>query len=271
MLTSRSLERAVAAVEDLHKDATYDAAFKAGNEIVPMQLDIDDEASIKNLRQKVGDKFGRIVVRVHNAGMSPLSWPYNRSVIPLWHSLLTAFFHAAVLLDFAIVSNAMTTKGAFDQSFATNVTSVNTLTEILVDLVIRSSSGQIVFVSSGIGSLADHTNPNYLIKGSPPAGWPKPCVPNNLVYRTSKTAMNMLALEWRRILKNDGTKINIITPGLSATSLGGLTPDAYRTYCAEEPSVGGVFIRNVTEGKRDEGEGKGILKHDGVIPWRNPA
>lgn len=78
--------------------------------------------------------------------------------------------------------------------------------------------------------------------------------------------MNMMILEWVRVLKNDGVLIHCIDPGLLATSFGGTTPDEQRKYGAEEPIVGGRFIRDVIEGKRDQDVGK-LINKDGIVPW----
>lgn len=88
----------------------------------------------------------------------------------------------------------MTTREAFLKSFTTNVISVHTFTETFIDLILKSPRARIVFVTSGIGSLTTHSNPNFQFNQSPPAGWPKPYQLNNTTYRTSKTAMNMMAL-----------------------------------------------------------------------------
>lgn len=60
------------------------------------------------------------------------------------------------------------------------------------------------------------------ISASPPAGWPKPPAGlNNTAYRSSKTGLNMLMREWRRLLLNDGVKVWAISPGFLATGLAG--------------------------------------------------
>ena len=161
----------------------------------------------------------------------------------------------------------MSTKEAFLQSFNTNVISVHFLTEIFIDLLVKSMSPRIIFVTSGLGSMADHDNPNYPVNQSPPAGWPKPYQLNNTTYRISKAAMNMMALEWRRVLRNDNIKVNIVTPGLSVTTLGGVSREEYRKYGADEAHIGGTFFREVIEGKMDKDEKTGIVTRKGITPW----
>ncbi len=68
ILTSRSHERSMTAVETVGKDETFEPAFSAGSELVPMQLDLDDERSVESIRKEVEEKFGRLDVLVNNAG-----------------------------------------------------------------------------------------------------------------------------------------------------------------------------------------------------------
>lgn len=60
----------------------------------------------------------------------------------------------------------------------------------------------------------------------------------------------MMALEWRRLLKNDGVKINIVDPGLLATGLGGFGVDALRQIGAKEPIVGGRHVKALRRVRR---------------------
>ena len=165
-----------------------------------------------------------------------------------------------------MASGAMTRRDAYQASLNTNVVSVHLFTDTLVDLVLKSSSPRILFISSYVASLTKHSDLDVSLNQSPPAGWPKPYVFNSTMYRTSKTAVNMMALEWGRTLKHDGVKIHIVDPGFMATALGGIDPEVYRSYGAKESIIGGRFIRSVIEGERDVDEGKMVVQ-DGVTPW----
>jgi NAD(P)-dependent dehydrogenase (short-subunit alcohol dehydrogenase family) len=83
-------------------------------------------------------------------------------------------------------------------------------------------------------------------------------------YRSSKTGMNMMMREWVRLLRNDGDKVKVfcVSPGFLATNWNGMTPEQMKKIGALDASVGGEFIRDVVEGKRDEDAGKIIRKHD---------
>lgn len=173
---------------------------------------------------------------------------------------------SGVHYDFSVAAGKMSTRDAFLKAFSTNVVAVNSFTETFIDLLLASSSPCILFISSGIASLGDHFNTNIPVNKSPPSGWPKPYTFNTTTYRTSKTAMNMMILEWCRVLKEDGVKIHIVDPGWLATDLGGADKEKVKAMGAGEPIVGGRFIKTVIEGERDDDVGRMVSK-GGVIPW----
>jgi len=257
ILTARSLDRSKNAVELLKKGEGAEAALGVGGcEVVPMQVDIDDEESVEAFKHGLSERFGRLDVLINNAGMRllPVCVPGD-----LYCSI--GAHH-----DFALAAGKMTTREAFVSAFNTNVASTHLFTYSLIHFLLASSSPRIIFITSGISSLGDHSNPHVPVNGSPAAGWPKPYVFNVMTYRTSKTAMNMMILEWCRILKKDGVKIHIVDPGFLATTLGGGDAAMSREKGAEEPIVGGRFIASVVEGKRDEDVGR-MMSRTGVLPW----
>lgn len=100
-------------------------------------------------------------------------------------------------------------------------------------------------------------------------GWPKPQrtqAGNAYAYRVSKSALNMVFLLWNRILEPDGVKCFAVSPGFLATNLAG-DPELMRQAGAGDPMLGGNFILDILEGKRDADAGK-VIKRDGVVqPW----
>lgn len=154
----------------------------------------------------------------------------------------------------------------FNTTFDTNVASVHVLTEAFVDLLLKSACPRITFISSAVGSLALQATDIWEVNHAPPAGWPKPPGFTIPTYRTSKAAMNMMAMEWKRVLGNDGVKVDVINPGLLATDLGGMGADALRSIGAAEPIVGGKLVKSVIEGERDGDQGK-MVQLDGIVPW----
>jgi len=94
---------------------------------------------------------------------------------------------------------------------------------------------------------------------------PKPLAATS--YRSSKAGMNMLMVEWARMLRNDGVKVWAIAPGLLATNLGG-DPDYLKKLGAKDPKLGGEALRGLIEGKRDADVGKVVREYETPIqPW----
>jgi NAD(P)-dependent dehydrogenase (short-subunit alcohol dehydrogenase family) len=134
-----------------------------------------------------------------------------------------------------------------------------------VPLLLASPASRIIFITSGTSTLEGTSNVALPFNHSPPAGWPKP----NLqlpAYRSSKTGMNMMVLEWRRILRADSVKIVCVSPGYLATGLGkGL--EYNKKMGAIDPEIGAEFVRDCVEGQRDADAEKGIVNKSGMQPW----
>lgn len=68
LMGSRSLDKARAAIDALRADADFAQAFAGGSEVIPVQLDVDDDASIAALVKQLEAAYGRLDILVHNAG-----------------------------------------------------------------------------------------------------------------------------------------------------------------------------------------------------------
>ncbi|MGP3915280.1 hypothetical protein [Nonomuraea sp. 10N515B] len=68
------------------------------------------------------------------------------------------------------------------------------VTNALLPLLRRSPSARIVNVSSGVGSLAHHTDPEHYMSGLPAAA----------TDPVSKTALNQLTVQYAKELSKDG-------------------------------------------------------------------
>ncbi|KAF2877407.1 hypothetical protein BDV95DRAFT_481799 [Massariosphaeria phaeospora] len=237
LMGSRSLEKAKSAISTLQSEIP-----NAKSEIVPLQIDIEDDASIDSAYKEVESKWGRVDSLINNAGGS---------------------FDPVMLQK----PGAAGIREAFDHSYSLNVTSTHVMTHTFAPLLLKSSEPRLLFVTSGLSSLetcAEGRNPSF---AQPiPAGWPKPPAMSAVAYRSSKTGLNMLVLDWVRVLKVDGVKVFNISPGFLATNLGGMGAEALKKFGAGDPSIGGTFLRDVVEGKRDEDAGK-VIGKDGIQPW----
>jgi NAD(P)-dependent dehydrogenase (short-subunit alcohol dehydrogenase family) len=153
----------------------------------------------------------------------------------------------------------------WNKSWDVNVSGTFVTTHTFVPLLLQSSDPRLIFITSGTSALAEHGNQALAVNKPPPAGWPKKAlmIP---AYRSSKSGLNMVMLEWSRILKEDGVKVVAISPGMLATGLGGVGPEALRAMGAVDPHIGADFIRDVVEGKRDNDLNK-VVRKDMVQPF----
>lgn len=228
------------AVNQLQKE------IKTSSSLSTLQVDLESDTSIEKAIQEITSKYGRLDVLVNNGGAS---------------------------FDPHIASGKLSIRDGFNKSWDVNVSGTHVLTHHAIPLLLKSSDPRLMFVTSGTSSMhetiaPDMPPPIQRINASPDAGWPKPAGLNPITtYRSSKAGLNMLTREWARILKNDGVKVWAISPGFLATGMSGLSIDMLKKMGAMSPSVGGEFIRDVVQGKRDGDVGK-IVKYDGGIqPW----
>jgi NAD(P)-dependent dehydrogenase (short-subunit alcohol dehydrogenase family) len=142
-------------------------------------LDVTDDASIAAAASLVEGRFGRLDVLVNNAG---IALDRQAGTVPL----------SLIMRD----------------TFAVNVIGVACMIEAFAPLLARSKAGRIVNLSSGLGSLALNSDPagEYAAFKFP-------------AYNSSKAAVNMLTVVYAARLADQGTKVNAVDPGYTATDL----------------------------------------------------
>ncbi|KAK6363137.1 hypothetical protein TWF730_000586 [Orbilia blumenaviensis] len=200
--------------------------------LIPFQLDLLSDESIGAAYAKISSEVDHIDVLINNAGAA---------------------------------TNTPTSRATLLQDYNVNVAGTYVVTETFLPLLIKSSNPRLLFLTSGLSSQEEagqKDSPRYV---NPPAGWPKPPGPMFLSYRTSKTALNMIMIDFDRLLKNDGVKVWCISPGMLATNLGG-DKELLKRLGAEDPYLGGDFIKNVVEGARDSDTGK-VVRRDEIQRW----
>lgn len=185
-----------------------------------VQLDLTSQESITAAVKSIEENYGRLDVLVNNAG---------------------------ILIDGFIPGQ--TTRELFDQTFSTNVIGTACLTEACLPLLRQSALPRIVFVSSRMASLAEGTNRSmpffhYDFKA----------------YDASKAAVNMLALNYARLLEDKSGLVNVACPGLVSTKLNNYNPDGV------PPEVGAQRIIELATLKKG-GPTATFSDRDGSIPW----
>jgi NAD(P)-dependent dehydrogenase (short-subunit alcohol dehydrogenase family) len=99
------------------------------------------------------------------------------------------------------------------------------------------------------------------------AGWPKQDDQLGIwVGRSAKASVNMIMRQWERLLRNDGVKVWGVSPGLTATNLGGPKVAALHAIHGQDPMKASGLIVDVIEGKHDDRVGL-IVKQGGIQPW----
>jgi NAD(P)-dependent dehydrogenase (short-subunit alcohol dehydrogenase family) len=146
-----------------------------------IQLDVTDPASAQAAAAIVEDRFGRLDVLVNNAGITG-----GQRQLP----------SAA---DVDLVRTV----------FETNYFGVITVTNAMLPLLLRSENARIVNLSSGVGSLAEMSNPDSPLADLPPG----------LGYVPSKTAVNSLTVQYAKELRKNHILVNAADPGYCATDL----------------------------------------------------
>ena len=240
ILGCRSLAKADEAIASIAIDSVKidESSADSQSTLSAVQIDLESDTSISAAYEHIQATHPRIDALVNNGGAA---------------------------FDHEITKNRMTIREAWTKAYDINVAGTQVLTTAFMPLLLKSSDPRLLFITSGGSSLqitADKNQPRYPV---PVAGWPKPAGRSFTSYRSSKTALNMLMLDWARVLRNDGVKVWAISPGLLATGLGG-DPEALKQMGAEDPALGGGFVREVLEGKRDEDVGK-VVSRQGTRPW----
>lgn len=157
--------------------------LKLGLSVEPLVIDVSNPASIKAAAEKVAADQGRLDVLVNNAGVNN---------------------------DPAGATTENTPVDRYRETFETNFFGVVETTNAFLPLLKKSDAGRIVNLSSILGSLSNHTDPNSPIYG---VKWPS--------YDISKTMVNAYTVHLASDLRDTNIKVNAAHPGWVKTDLGG--------------------------------------------------
>jgi NAD(P)-dependent dehydrogenase (short-subunit alcohol dehydrogenase family) len=180
-------------------------------------LDVTDAASIDDAARQIGT----LDILVNNAGVSGEDKTPDREDL-----------------------------SAFRRIYETNVFGVVAVTNAFLPALRRSPHPRIVNISSGTGSLAWATGPQFPHRGSYAA------------YRSSKTALNALTVFYAHALAGDGIKVNALAPGLRRTDLNATA--AASGGDPAEAAAGAVRLALLP----DDGPSGEFFSWDGTpVPW----
>ena len=185
-------------------------------------LDISDKASILAARETISKDTDALDILINNAGISG-AFPQVASEVSV---------------------------DTIRKVFETNFFGTINMCQVFIDLLKKAPEPRIVNVTSGLGSLTLHSDPNwkyYAVKSS--------------AYGVSKTALNAYTVTLAYELRDTKFKVNVVDPGYTATDFNnhggpGTVEDAakiivkYATIDADGPN--GKFFSNDSDGDDDE-------------------
>ena len=160
----------------------------AGVDAEALQFDVTDPASQKAAYDFFDSRYDRLDILVNNAGVAGGTFPG------------TGPEHRAADVPMAVLRKV----------FETNFFAVVALTEKLLPLIRKSPAGRIVNLSSILGSLTLHADPNSPIYHA-----------KSFAYDASKTALNAFTVHLAYDLRDTKIKVNSAHPGWVKTDMGG--------------------------------------------------
>jgi NAD(P)-dependent dehydrogenase (short-subunit alcohol dehydrogenase family) len=147
---------------------------KEGIEVLFVHLDVTNRETIEKARAGIEKEFGRVDILINNAGINA---PGDGAP-------------SKVDLD------------AANRVIQTNFLGSLAVTQAMLPLVRKSAAGQIINVSSELGSITGHSDPNW--KFAPV---------KFIAYCASKAAMNMMTVQLAYELRDTNIKVNSVNPG----------------------------------------------------------
>jgi NAD(P)-dependent dehydrogenase (short-subunit alcohol dehydrogenase family) len=200
-------------------------ALKGDGDVRMVPLEVTDGGSVRGAAEWLEGEFGRLDVLVNNAGIA--------GGIPA---------QAPGESDLAVVRAV----------FETNVFAVVAVTDAVLPLLRKSAAGRIVNVTSGLGSLAQMSDPAGRMA----------VLPASTAYAPSKTALNSLTVQYAKQLRDAGILVNAADPGGCATDF-----TAHLDWPITRTAADGAAIAVRLATLPDGGPTGGYFNDAGSVPW----
>lgn len=169
-LGTRDLEKGNTIVKELSQNGFQN--------IKAIQIDVTDHDSVLAAKNSIEKEQGKLDILINNAGISG-TFPQSASSTPVKD-----------------IQNV----------FDTNFFGVITVTQAFLELLKKSENPRISNITSGLGSLTLHSDPNWKYYNFKATS-----------YVTSKAALNAYTITLAYELKDLPFKVNVIDPGYTAT------------------------------------------------------
>lgn len=184
-----------------------------------VQLDVTNQDSIDAAAKYIENQFGKLDILVNNAGIAVDNAPPSQ-------------------LDMEVLR----------RTYETNFFGVFAVTKAMLPLLRKSDAGRIVNISSGLGSLTQHSDPNYEFAST-----------KMLAYNSSKTAVNAMTIQFAHELKDTAIKVNSADPGYVATDINA----NQGTRTVQQGASAAVRLATLPA----DGPTGGYFDENGVVPW----
>lgn len=221
LMGSRDLQKAEKAISSLAADTSVQLDTK---NIEPIQIDITSDQSIYAAAKVVQDKFGYLDILMANAGI--VGKQREDSDGPSLRTL-------------------------YQQQYDTNVFGSAVTIEAFLPLLRKSKNPhgkRIAFTSSGLSSLKIGREDDGLFSAK-----------NFVIYRSTKTAMNMIMLSYAKLLDEEGFVVSASDPGYCAT-------DFNKHRGTKDPREGAKALIRAATGSKENVHGW-LVTEDEVLPW----
>jgi NAD(P)-dependent dehydrogenase (short-subunit alcohol dehydrogenase family) len=197
-----------------------------------VQLDVRDDTSIDMAAAYVTDQYGYIDVLINNAGINEAK---NFNMAP---------------------------RDQLRSMLLTNTLGPLSVAEAFLPLLLKSPAPRLIFVSSSMGSIshaADPNGPYYRSRVKIP-GYEREATE----YRISKAGLNMMIVQYHKLLAKKGVKVHGADPGVVVTDF--FDRALAEKHGAPGADVGGNTVAEVVKGERDADVGRVVGRY-GVSPW----
>jgi len=167
---------------------------------IPIQIDITDTASIAAAAERIRSEQGRLDLLVNNAGISNT----RRASASAEQLADPGFFEEYANAGKASMASLDEMRAVWD----VNVFGTLAVYQAMLPLLRDGVDARIVNVSSGVGSLTANADPDYPYHSM-----------FGVIYPASKAAENAITLAMMVELEDTDIKVNLVSPGFTATNL----------------------------------------------------
>lgn len=218
VIGARDAKKAIEVAEQFKQD---------GLKVESIKLDVNVHEDHVAAYKYLDENYGKLDILINNAGVL-----LDQENVSIEIINRTSTLPLKVLRD------------TFDANFFAQVE----LTQILLPLIRKSAAGRIVNLSSILGSLSLHADPNSPIYSF-----------KTFAYNASKAALNAFTIHLAEELKDTPIKVNSIHPGWVRTQIGGGSADIDEV----EGSRTSIIAATLPE----DGPTGGFFHLENALPW----